>query len=128
MVLLPSAPPFLAVLPEYPSVGESIAYQINGLIVVFIALSSIWGLMELIGLFFRQRRTTPAAAKSAAHPTPALAPAQGGPSPEIVAVIAASVAVYFDRPHRITAIVDLEDARDWAREGRRDIFASHKTR
>lgn len=126
MVLYPSAPLLLATLPEYPALGESIAYQINGLVVVFIALSSIWALMELIGLFFRLRKTTPAVVGKPA-PLSGL-PALQGPTPEVLAAIVAAVATAIDRPHRITAIAPVELGRDWAAEGRRQIFASHKTR
>lgn len=134
MVLFAPARPPLATLSEYPSIGESIVYQLNGLIVVFLALSSIWALTELIGLFFRQRATarSSAAAKAATSAVPA---AEQAPSPELIAVIVASVSAVLDGPHRITAIAPLEEGRDWAREGRdwaregrREIFASHKTR
>lgn len=127
MVIYPSALAPLATLSEYPSLGESIAYQLNGLIVVFIALSSIWALMELIGFFFRQQRTAPIPVAKPAVVPPSPAP-QSGPNHEIVAVITASVAAVLDQPYRITAIVSLEQGRDWAHEGRREIFASHKTR
>jgi Na+-transporting methylmalonyl-CoA/oxaloacetate decarboxylase gamma subunit len=129
MVIYPSALAPLATLSEYPTLGESIAYQLNGLIVVFLALSSIWALMELIGFFFRQHRTAPvpAAKPAPSLPPPALVPG-AGPSHEIVAAITAAISAVMEEPYRITAIISLEQARDWAREGRREIFASHKTR
>lgn len=129
MVIHPSALAPLATLSEYPALGESIAYQLNGLIVVFVALSAIWALMELIGFLFRQFRTAPTpAAKPAAISAPA--PSLNGhlPRHEIVAAITAAISAVMDEPHRITAIVPLEQAIDWAREGRREIFASHRTR
>ena len=60
----------LATLPAYPSIPESLAFQLNGLIVVFIALGAIWGLMELSGVIFRsqQRRQIAAPVRPAAIP------------------------------------------------------------
>lgn len=49
-----------AVLPEYPSLGETLAYQLSGLMVVFLVLGTIWGLLELTGAFFKR---APRAAK-----------------------------------------------------------------
>jgi Oxaloacetate decarboxylase, gamma chain. len=126
--------PPLATLPDYPSVGESVLFQLNGLIVVFLALGSIWGMLELMGVIFRRSKpavTPPASAAAtspAAAPTPASTPACAVP-PEIIAVISAAVHVATaGQPHRIAAIVPANAQLDWAREGRRTIFASHKTR
>ncbi len=38
------------------SLGDSLVYQLNGLIVVFIALSSIWAAVTTIGWWFERRR------------------------------------------------------------------------
>jgi hypothetical protein len=49
--------------------------------------------------------------------------------PQTLAVIAASVhAILRHRPHRVASVLEVRDALDWAREGRRMIFASHRTR
>lgn len=121
----------LAALPEYPTFGESLAFQLNGLIVVFLALGSIWGLLELMGVFFRRRReqavAIPPASASAAE-TPAPVAAHGAIPPEILAVIAAAVATVVNQPHRISQVAAESPSRDWAREGRREIFGSHKLR
>jgi hypothetical protein len=46
----------------------------------------------------------------------------------VCAVIAAAVHVMTGgRPHRIASVAPLDPALDWAREGRRAIFSSHKT-
>lgn len=122
--------PPLAALPDYPSVGESVLFQLNGLIVVFLALGSIWGMLELMGVIFRRSKpaVTPPASATTAAPTPASAPA-GAVPPEIIAVISAAVHVATaGQAHRIAAIVPANAELDWAREGRRTIFASHKTR
>lgn len=129
-------PPTLAALPDYPTIGDSILFQLNGLIVVFIALGSIWGLLEIMGWFFRRTKpSTPSPAPASSLPsaagTSALPPAAAPIPPELIAVISAAVHVATaGRPHRIASIVPapLESELDWAREGRRTIFASHKTR
>jgi hypothetical protein len=51
---------------------------------------------------------------------------------EIVAVVAAAVAVLLDRPHRVISVVPVEIAvphlNVWALEGRSQLFVSHKVR
>ena len=127
--MVPNPRPFLAALAEYPTLSDSLKFQINGLIVVFIALGSIWGVMELMGLFFRHRRPdhSPASAPAPAR-APADLPLPRGPAPEIVAVIAASVSAVLGQHHRIHAITADTDSHDWAREGRRELLGSHRTR
>lgn len=125
-----SIPPLLgAALPPRPGLGESIVFQINGLVVVFLALASIWGVLELTGLFFRRRAVAKPAVKAAAPlpASPRAADASGLP-PETVAVIAAAVHAAVGAPHRIEVIVPVGPSSDWAREGRRQIFASHQVR
>ncbi len=131
--LLPTS---LAALPEFPSLGESVLFQLNGLIVVFIALGSIWGMLELMGLFFRRSKPAPATTQPAPAPTsPRAAPSASDSAanelpPELLAAISAAIHVALaGRAHRITAIVPAAiDSEHWAREGRRSIFASRKTR
>lgn len=119
--------PVFAALPEFPRLGESLQFQFNGLIVVFTALLLIWALVEIMGAAFRfraQRTAAPAAPKPVAAP---VVPA--GPTPEIIAVITAAVHVALGGvPHRIQGIAPLGIGPDWAREGRRNIFASHQPR
>lgn len=122
-----SIPYSLAVLPEFPSLSESIAYQINGLIVVFIALSSIWGMLEITGWFFRRLAARPAAITPLATPVAAASRPEEIP-PEILAVIAAAVATVVKQPHRISSVAADSPSRDWASEGRRAIFGSHRVR
>lgn len=121
-------------LPEFPSMSESLQFQFTGLVVVFVALGSIWGLTELTGSFFKRAaaRAPQAAPVSAAVSTPASPPpAATTPdetSPEILAVIAAAIHASIDGPLRIHSVTPIEHPRDWAQEGRRQIFASHKVR
>lgn len=154
----------LGVLPDYPHFGESVAYQINGLLVVFVALGAIWGVLEIIGELFRiiaarkaaalERRAPPALPPAPVAPvgtsapplTPALTHAliaatvdtfaQGRarivsvePDPLLVrALIAATVHCLFEGRARIVAVNTAHPDTSWAREGRRDIFSSHRVR
>lgn len=114
-----------AALPAFPEIGESITFQLNGLAVVFLALLSIWGLLELMGVYFRragaQVQVSPVAVVPAPTPAAAL-------PPETLAAIAAAVHVALGPRHRIHAIVPVSADLDWAHEGRRQIFASHQVR
>lgn len=117
-----------AALADHPGWLDSIGYQINGLIVVFVALGLIWGMLELMGLLFRRTGR-----KSISMPAaiPVVAPAAvvpEGVTLEQVAAISAAIELVLDAPHRIEAIMPAEPVLDWAHEGRRQIFASHKTR
>ncbi|HVM49436.1 MAG TPA: hypothetical protein VMU04_15515 [Candidatus Acidoferrum sp.] len=53
-------------------------------------------------------------------------------APELAAVIAAAVAVTFDRPHRLVSVQQVQTPvpylNVWALEGRTQIFHSHKIR
>ena len=55
-----------------------------------------------------------------------------GVAPEIAAVIAAAVAVMFDKPYRLVSVHQVETPvpylNVWALEGRTQIFQSHKVR
>ncbi|HWL15863.1 MAG TPA: OadG family transporter subunit [Opitutus sp.] len=135
MAFSPARPALLA-LAEYPNIGDSILFQLNGLIVVFIALGSIWGLLELMGAAFRlaarRRHASAHRPHPAAHERPsapaAPAAATDATDPRVLAVIAAAVHLTLrGQPHRITAVTPEQPTLDWAREGRRAIFASHKT-
>jgi Na+-transporting methylmalonyl-CoA/oxaloacetate decarboxylase gamma subunit len=115
---------FIASLPEFPSLGESLRFQLTGLAVVFIALGSIWAVMEIAGAWFK-RHPQPVASAPAA---PTVAPADAAIDPATLAIIAAAVHVTVGGPHRIHAITAADHPVDWAREGRRHHFASHQVR
>ncbi len=127
-----ACPPPLATLPEYPNVGESLLYQATGLAVVLIALCTIWFLLELIGVFFKRAdarvKTAPVSPVATAAPAVASEPPPGTIPAEVVAVIAAAVHVTLGGRHRIHSVTPALSPVDWAREGRREIFASHKLR
>lgn len=157
----------LAVFPDYPDFSESIAYQISGLLVVFLALGGIWVLLEISGALFRRadaRKTTvpvvDAASslrleKNAVEPsdppadeaidplTSALIVATVHAASEgrarilsvepleptvIHAIIAAAVHCTFEGRARIVSVSPIYIDPSWAREGRRDIFASRRVR
>ncbi len=156
----------IAVIPDYPSWGESLAYQLSGLLVVLVALGGIWMLLEISGAVFR-RNAGVTRSKPAAVPAPSVAPepatatvgmsepaalppltcalitatvhaASNGrarilsvaPSePEVIhAIIAAAVHTIFEGRARVVAVNPLHSDPSWAREGRRDIFSSHRIR
>jgi len=130
MVTSTPVPLFAASLTAYPSLGDSLIFQLNGLAVVFSALGLIWGLLETMGRLFRfaarqRERTTALSAKSAVE-NPAMISSDHLPG-EVVAAITASVAVVCEGTrYHIAAITPREPELDWAREGRRAIFASHR--
>lgn len=136
MALVSPTRPLFASLPEFPTLGESITFQFTGLLVVFTALSSIWASVELMGWMFRlaarakaRRVAAQAVLLPATDAESSAAAASDQPPPEIVALIAAAVYAATDgKSHRIASITPLDPNTDWAREGRRNIFASHKTR
>lgn len=73
---------------------------------------------------------SPARPVSATAPDlPAAGSAVARIQPQVLAVIAAAVhSIIRGRPHRVASVLEVRDALDWAREGRRMIFASHRTR
>lgn len=118
-------PPLGAALPEYPEFLDTLVYQLNGLVVVFIALGLIWGMLEVAGLCFK-RHPQPASQPVAMAPAE---PENAGTPAEIMAAIAAAVHVTLGSEHRIASIVPLEtSAHDWALEGRRQIHSARKVR
>lgn len=130
-----SSLPFGA-LSKNPSLFESLGYQITGFAVVFVALSLIWGATELFGLYFKKH--TALKEKKTEVLTLVTLPAVHTPAkPEsstngklpielVVAITAAVKVVLRDRRHKVHGIMPTQT--DWAREGRRQIFASHAIR
>ena len=134
------APTRLLALPEHPGIGESLVYQFNGLVVVFIALSLIWVMMEIMGAIFRRVAVNQAARAAAAAPVARPDPVAPAPAPPVAPAVADDVdpatyaaivaAVYctLGQGHRIVGVTAVLDPRDWSREGRRDHFSSHRVR
>jgi hypothetical protein len=65
-------------------------------------------------------------------PPPKTSPAVEAVPPEMLAVIAAAIAVILDRPHRVVsvqqAVALAPEGNAWAREGRVEQFLSHRVR
>ncbi|MDQ5980814.1 MAG: glutaconyl-CoA/methylmalonyl-CoA decarboxylase subunit delta [Verrucomicrobiota bacterium] len=123
--------PLAAALPEHPALGESIIYQLNGLVVVFTALCLIWGLLEVMALWFK--RQAPATVRGPKSVAAAMPPPVANPGedlePTVVAAMAAAVHATLGGGMRITSIVRV-DAPDhgWGLEGRRQIHSARKVR
>jgi glutaconyl-CoA/methylmalonyl-CoA decarboxylase subunit delta len=104
--------------------------HITGFFIVMAVLALMWGLCSATGWYFRSAaaRAAVAAAKVAPSAPGAPPPAvtDGAIPAEEVAVIAAAVALLVGGRARIVS-VQAGNA-DWSREGRRQIFASHKIR
>jgi Na+-transporting methylmalonyl-CoA/oxaloacetate decarboxylase gamma subunit len=128
-----SALPPLGFLPEYPTVLETLGYQVVGLAVVFTALGLIWLLLEAMGMWFRRAavRAAQPAATPAIPPPAAPEPSQPAPpdKPPVAVIIAAAVHTALGgRRHRVVSITAAPDHQAWSVEGRRHIFSSHKVR
>jgi hypothetical protein len=125
--------PLAAALPDHPGLGESIIFQLNGLVVVFTALGLIWGLVEVMAFWFKRRTRTAAASSPAPAPVPAAAapavPGTEGLEPALVAAIAGAIHATLGAATRITSVVRV-DAPDhgWSLEGRRQIHSARKVR
>lgn len=117
--------------------GLSLQLAVVGMLVVFTALAAIQTLLVALGRATRDRAearpevTVPAAPEPTAPAAVIPAPAeQGGPSPEVLAVIAATVAAVVGHNARITRVHLVGIARNsaWAEHGRRDHHTSHRLR
>ncbi|MDF9828117.1 Na+-transporting methylmalonyl-CoA/oxaloacetate decarboxylase gamma subunit [Ereboglobus sp. PH5-5] len=132
------SPLLLGVLPEKPSVAETLVYQFNGLMIVFMVLGGLWILFEITGAIFKRHGALVEKKKAGARASAAAAsaPVEASPSaqaegiaPEVIAVISASIHVALaGRRHRVLTINAAAHGNEWAAEGRRDIFRSHRVR
>lgn len=121
-----------------PARLENITEMIVGFVFVIVVLALLAGITEAIGFVFKRiakgKSTQPAPIRqtrqSSANNVSAPATADSAPEeipPEIIAVIAAAVHMTVKQPHRIVAI-QAETHHQWAAEGRREIFQSHRLR
>jgi len=121
------SPIFLAAqLTDRPSMGESLVFQFTGLVIVLTVLGGLWIGLELSGIYFRSR--IPLAEKPAA---PVPLPQPEGLDPVVLALIATAVHVTLGGSHRILSIKppgSRTESQIWSVEGRREVFASHRTR
>lgn len=134
----------LAKLSAHPAYADAFQYIIVGIIIVIVALLVLSGFISGVGVAFRKNdakpKPLPAAdpvstpglaavhpAVQAKSPAPASDAAGGIDEGVLAALIAAAVHVALDGiPHRVVHIEPISVG--WAREGRRDIFSSHRVR
>ncbi|MCD8482496.1 MAG: OadG family protein [Verrucomicrobia bacterium] len=118
------------------SVIEAMEHM-TGFIIVLMTLGILWGLTALMGKFAiaweraQNCGKTPNPSTAADKPSPApvvavASNADDGPTDEEVVIIAAAVSMMLSGRHRIVSI--RAGSSDWSREGRRQIFSSHKIR
>lgn len=123
-------------LPEYPTLADSLQYQLTGFLVVAFTLGSLAFLVSLIGRFFAavDARRVPASAPAPTPPvTQAAAPtASEGEIPSaVLAAIAGAVAAAMGDSRfaiRGVKVADPKQNLAWSAEGRRTIYASHQIR
>ena len=128
--------PLLAKLPAHPLFSDALNFILTGFVLVIGALLVLSGLIAATGAYFKSReaenlRKRQARKVAVANPlaeVPA-APSSAGEadSPALAAVIAAAVHVALEgQAHRVIHIEPTGVG--WAREGRREIFSSHRVR
>ena len=130
--------PLLAKLPAHPLFSDALSFILTGLFLVIGALLILSGLISATGKIFKMRdakeapptrlpkATTPVTTPYADLPATPATP-EGLDSPALAAVIAAAVHVALEgQPHRVLHIEPVSVG--WAREGRREIFSSHRVR
>jgi hypothetical protein len=131
MIPLPAS--LALTLPEYPTLADSLQYQLTGLLVVLFTLGSLALLVGLIGRIFAALDARHARPPSASLPAPAPAPspAEAGISPAVLAAIAGAVAAALGDSRFAIRGVQVADPRQnlaWSAEGRRSIYASRHVR
>lgn len=134
---------FLAITEEQTHAIFDSLEHLRGFVIVVIILLLLWGMTALIGRIFMGAAARAKAAEAAklaaapagpvlsaplpAHTEPAPVSASAGePTEEELAALAATVAMLLQGRHRILSVRPA--GADWGREGRRQIFASHKIR
>lgn len=116
-------------LPEYPTLAESVQFQLTGLLVVLLTLGSLALLVGLIGRIFAalesRRIQPPPAREETSAREPELIPA-----PVLAAIAGAVAATLGDSRFSIRGVqvVDPRQNLAWSEEGRRSIYASRNVR
>lgn len=105
--------------------AEDIVSPFVGFIVVMVALSAMWVLLEIQGAFFR--KFDKKADTKVEMEMPEQGDLHGGISPEMLAIVTAAVHTVIDGPSRIVSIRSGRDS-SWSEEGRRSIYSSHRLR
>jgi hypothetical protein len=123
--------PVALTLPDYPTLAESLQYQLTGFLVVVFTLGALAFLVGLIGRLFAFLDARRGAPVPATLPNPAPAPSAGEISPAILAAIAGAVAAALGDSRFAIRGVQVADPRQnlaWGAEGRRSIYASRNVR
>lgn len=148
--MIPLPPMLATALPARPALLETLSYQAVGLLVVFIALGSIWLSMELLGAIFRRMPASPvpvAPPPPSPEPSPTsplpepepvvMASAPGEMSPDLRVAIFAAVTLVLEQPVRVISCVERQEAHPsefniqmlaYASDGRRRQLDSHRPR
>jgi Na+-transporting methylmalonyl-CoA/oxaloacetate decarboxylase gamma subunit len=128
--------PLLAKLPAHPLFSDALNFILTGFVLVIGALLILSGLIAATGKYFKAREAENlrkrqsrkvAVANPLAEVDAVPSSARRDDSPALAAVIAAAVHVALEgQAHRV---IHIEPAGvGWAREGRREIFSSHRVR
>jgi Na+-transporting methylmalonyl-CoA/oxaloacetate decarboxylase gamma subunit len=113
---------------------DSLVLLLTGMAFVMLILWLIYGICYWVGLFFkiRQRQTPAPEALPASTGTPSIFWSVDTPMPgeDLMPLIAATVDRLMEGAHyRILRVHELSPTQsDWAREGRRTLFTSHRIR
>ncbi|HVU32387.1 MAG TPA: OadG family protein [Opitutaceae bacterium] len=123
----------LAVISSLAEVGHPLfGNQWLALLAILAGIAVFMAAVAGVGQWLAATHPDPAA-----RPTPvtaAPAPVDGTAPPEVLAVIAASVAVTLGARARVAAVIPikttppLEQLQPWSVEGRRQIYSSHRIR
>ncbi len=123
-------------LPEFPTLAESLQYQLTGFLVVAFTLGSLALLVALIGRIFSalESRRVPSSvpkAPSLSIATPAPSTSDQEIPSAVLAAIAGAVAAALGDSRFAIRGVQVADPRQnlaWSAEGRRSIYASRNVR
>lgn len=111
-----------------PAEANSVQIVTIGFLFVMIVLAALAVVTAIIGLFFSRSAASHSAERATVPVIKAASAASSmAADPALLAVIAGAVhASIGDRPHRLVSID--RDGQEWAQEGRRQIFSSHRVR
>ena len=124
--------PILAVADKASTSIMDAVPHLAGMLMVMATLTILWGVCaftaKMVQLFAPEAKAAAVpVTKSPAKPDDApQPPAPAGIAPEIVAVIAAAVAIVTGQSHRIISIKPMSTS--WERAGRQSVLTSHRIR
>ena len=117
-------PLFLALLQAEPDAGGALGVAVVGITVVFVVLSTIGGVIALLG-----RLLAPPAPEATPAPVPAASGA-AGLAPETLAVLTAAAYAAVGQPVRVRRVTFIEEdtVSAWTDAGRARVQGSHNFR